>query len=86
VKQPKLSTTLFDRNTQTPSPEGVTNRPRDARLLASGGTVRRVRLEPRLPLFAFGVLAGILLCLVVSLVREAERAAEARPVRLEVGR
>jgi hypothetical protein len=47
-----------------------------ARLLAEGGTIRASRREPRLPLFALGVLFGILFCLALSVWQTAHREAE----------
>jgi hypothetical protein len=65
--------------TQGATPEEVTNRPRDLRLIALSGTVRQVRREP-LPtwMLVYGVLLGILICMGLSLWREAEHAASER--------
>jgi len=67
-----------------PTPQSVTNRPRDdrrlAQLLGVSGTIRHEpREEPsRLGLLAIGVLLGILMCMALNLWREAERAASER--------
>lgn len=62
------------RNGKLATPESVTNRPMRARLLAEGGTIRGARRElgPSWWLMC-GVLLGILMCLALSLWREAER-------------
>jgi hypothetical protein len=52
---------LFENHTppEAPSPEGVTNRPRDLRLLAMSGAIRQAPREPsRLGLLAIGVLTS----------------------------
>lgn len=68
-----------DRNTKAPSPEGVTNRPRDLRLVAMSGTIRQAKREQSPTwLLVLGVLLGILMCMALSLWREAERAASER--------
>lgn len=59
--------------------EGVTNQPRDLRLLAMSGAVRQVRRDSRPSwMLMAGVLLGILLCMALSLWREAARAASER--------
>jgi len=73
----RLSELIFDRDTQKPpSPSRLALAIRDLRLLALGGSVRAAaRDKPRLPLFALGVLAGILLCLALGVWQAAHREA-----------
>lgn len=68
------SVTIID-----PTPEGVTNRPRDAALIALSGTIKAAPKTdgPRTWLM-LGVLLGILLCLTISLIRETMRGADVR--------
>lgn len=73
----KLSEVIVEH--EPSSPEGVTNRPRDLRLLGMSNAIRRAPTDTRPTwMLIYGVLLGILLCMALALWREVERAASER--------